>query len=181
MPAGYTRRMLRSALLLASACLLLIAPAQAQWKWKDAAGRVQYSDLPPPQGTLDKDILLRPASAQKAPIVVAPIATAPAASAPVPPAKTAPDKPAAKTDVDIEQKKREQDEKAAKLKDQQDKQRLAEQRRENCTRARDALRGLDGSQRVTRTNAQGERVFLDESQVAAEAQRARAVVASECR
>ena len=46
-------------LALAAAFLVagLTAPACAQsgvqWKWRDARGQVQYSDLPPPKGTPD--------------------------------------------------------------------------------------------------------------------------------
>ena len=35
-------------------------PAEAQWKWNDKGGHIQYSDLPPPAGTPDQDILSRP-------------------------------------------------------------------------------------------------------------------------
>ena len=35
-------------------------PAEAQWKWRDKSGHVQYSDLPPPAGTADQDILAAP-------------------------------------------------------------------------------------------------------------------------
>jgi len=57
---------LRCALTGAMAALVLCAlPAQAQWKWRDAAGHVQYSDLPPPSGTPEKDILGRPAAQQR--------------------------------------------------------------------------------------------------------------------
>ncbi|MFX8195565.1 DUF4124 domain-containing protein, partial [Acinetobacter baumannii] len=47
-------------LLIVIVGLLLAASAQAQWKWRDAKGNVQYSDMPPPPGTPEKDILLRP-------------------------------------------------------------------------------------------------------------------------
>ena len=40
--------------LLASFIALLLlslaSTAAAQWKWRDANGKVQYSDLPPPAG-----------------------------------------------------------------------------------------------------------------------------------
>ena len=56
-----------------SALLLLMAgPALAQWKWRDAAGKVQYSDLPPPAGVAEKDILQRPPG-QRQPVVIRPI------------------------------------------------------------------------------------------------------------
>src|SRR5690349_6421207 len=42
----------------------LSAPAAAQWKWRDNGGRIQYSDLPPPPGVAEGDILQRPNAAQ---------------------------------------------------------------------------------------------------------------------
>lgn len=153
----------------------LALPAAAQWKWRGANGQIQYSDLPPPPGTPDKDILQRPANA-KMPIVVSAPAVATAASA-------LPPKPAAsKPEPDsAEQKKRAEEEKAQKAKEEQDARRVAEQKRDNCARAQESLRTLQSGQRITKTNAQGERIFLDESQTAAELQRTRALIASECR
>src|SRR6476659_2762036 len=76
-----------AALLALVAASLLALPAEAQWKWKDKGGHVQYSDLPPPPGTADQDILMRPsarrssapaAAPASAPAVVAAVASAPA-------------------------------------------------------------------------------------------------------
>src|SRR5204863_1956446 len=72
------------ALLAVLAASLVALPAAAQWKWRDKGGHVQYSDLPPPAGTAEGDILGRPSgSARKgAPATVAPVAApAPATSA----------------------------------------------------------------------------------------------------
>jgi hypothetical protein len=73
----------------------------------------------------------------------------------------------------------EQDRDAAKQKEEE--RRLAAQRRENCSRAQAGLRDLQSGTRITRTNEKGERVFMDEAQIAAEVARARDVVSSECR
>src|ERR1017187_325860 len=73
---------LRSVVTGALAALALLAlPAQAQWKWRDAAGHVQYSDLPPPSGTPDKDILSRPAVQRRATAATLPASAASAAAA----------------------------------------------------------------------------------------------------
>lgn len=53
-------------------------------------------------------------------------------------------------------------------------------KRENCDRAKAALRQYEGGQRVARTNAQGERYFLDESQVAQETAKARQAAQDSC-
>jgi hypothetical protein len=167
--------MRHTTLLIALVSLFLVAPAQAQWKWRDAKGAVQYSDMPPPPGTPEKDILQRPNVTRRA-IVVSPAGTA-ASAAPAPaPAASAPTK--AEQEAAARQKK-EQENEAARQKEEE--RRIAAQRRENCTRAQANLRDLQSSTRLTRTNDKGERVFMDEAQIAAESARARDVIASECR
>lgn len=162
-------------LLIALLGLLLAASAQAQWKWRDAKGNVQYSDLPPPPGVADKDILQRPLAAVRAAIVVAPAGQA--ASAPAPkPAASAPTK--AELDAAARQK---QDQDALAAKQREDERRAAEQRRENCGRAQANLRDLQSGLRITRTNDQGERVYMDDAQRQAEVERARQLITSECR
>lgn len=163
--------------LAAALLLALAAGAQAQWKWRDAAGKVQYSDLPPPQGTPEKDILQRPPG-QRQPIVVRPVGqpVAPVASAPASPAASAPSK------AELEQQakqKQEQEQLAKKQKDEE--KRVAEQRADNCKRATANLRMLEEGTRVTRRNDAGETVYLDERQRTEEMQRARGLIASECR
>ena len=155
--------------------LVLAASAQAQWKWKDAKGNVQYSDRPPPSGTPDKDILQRPASASRSIVVVPADQPASAASAPAP--KAAASAPT-KAEQDARQKQ-EQSREAAKQKEEE--RRAAEQRRENCARAQASLRDLQSGIRITRTNEQGERVFMDDAQRQAEVERARRLITSECR
>ena len=67
--------------LLASTLLAL--PAEAQWKWRDKGGQIQYSDLPPPSGVAEKDILQRPSTpARKATAAAGADAASAAASAP---------------------------------------------------------------------------------------------------
>lgn len=167
-------------LLIALAGLVLAASAHAQWKWRDAKGNVQYSDMPPPPGVPDKDILQRPASAARPTIIVAPIgsaasAAASAASAPRP-AASAPSK--AELEAAARQKA-EQDRDTAKQKEEE--RRLAEQRRENCSRAQANLRDLQSGTRLTRTNDKGERVYMDQAQIAVEVARARDLITSECK
>ncbi len=159
---------------LALLLLALAFPAQAQWKWRDAGGKIQYSDLPPPNGTPEKDILQRPAGLKPL-IVVRPFGTPVAASAPAPVA-SGPSK--AELDQQAKQKQQEQDV-AAKQKEEERK--LALQRKDNCSRAQDNLKLLQDGVRLTRANAKGENVVLDERQRADEIQRTRGVMTSECR
>lgn len=157
-----------SSTLLAALLLLTALPADAQWRWRDASGRVTASDLPPPREIPEKDILQRPAGARR-----------PAAAPPVVAASAAPTA-AAPVDKDLEARKRAADQ-AAKDKAKADEQRQAAVRAENCARARSHLATMESGQRLARVNEKGEREFLDDKARAQEAQRAREVIASECR
>jgi hypothetical protein len=155
---------------------LLALPAEAQWKWKDKGGHVQYSDLPPPPGTPDQDILTRPSGPRRA---AAP-ATAPASAASVVAAASGglavrPADP----ELEAKRKKAESDA-AAKTKAEQEK--IVTAKAENCARAKAQLTTLDSGIRIARTNATtGEREFLDDKQRADEAKRTRDVITSDCK
>lgn len=144
----------------------LSLPADAQWKWRDKGGQMQYSDLPPPYGTPDADILQRPA-----PVAARPAASA-AASAPLLSPKLG------DPELEAKRKKAEQDE-AAKKKAEDD--RIAVAKVDNCARARVQLKALDDGQRMSRLNAKGEREYLDDKGRAEEAQRARNVISADCK
>jgi hypothetical protein len=167
--------MSRKAFLVALLCLLSIGAAEAQWKWRDAKGNVQYSDMPPPPGTPDKDILQRPYAARPT-IVVGPQGQPASAASSPSPAASAPTK--AELEAAAKQKK-EQDGEAARRKEEE--RRIAEQRRENCARAQASLRDLQSGQRITRTNEKGERVYMDQGQIASEVNRTRDIITNECR
>jgi len=68
---------------------------------------------------------------------------------------------------------------AAKKKAEDDK--IAKGKAENCTRAREAKALMDSGTPLRQTTAQGERVFLDEAQRAAETKRINAVIAADCK
>lgn len=151
----------------------LAGPAWAQYKWKDSRGQVHLSDLPPPRDIPEKDVLQRPAApaTPRAPATVA-AAAASAASAALPA------RPSVDPEIEARRKRAEQDT-AAKAKVEADK--LAAQRTENCTRARQQLAGLESGQRMAQFNAQGERTVMDDAARAAAAAQARQIVASDCR
>lgn len=149
----------------------LVAPAAAQWKWRDRNGQITVSDLPPPRDVPAKDILQRPDPAAAA---VRP-ATVPASAASAPAV-------AARPPVDKELQARKQaaeQEQAARAK--ADADRLDAQKDENCRRARAHLAALDSGQRIARYNEKGEREVLDDKGRADETKRARDVIASDCR
>ena len=56
----------------------------------------------------------------------------------------------------------------------------ASAKKENCERARDAQRAMESGQRIARTDAKGERYFLDEAQIAAEVAKGQQLVQQWC-
>lgn len=157
-----------AALTLALVGAALAGPAVAQWKWRAANGQIQYSDLPPPPGVAEKDILLRPTGA-----------TLRAQAATVVPAASAASQPGKAVDPELEAKrKKAEQEDAAKAKAEE--QRVAAAKAENCSRAREQLRTLDSGIRIARINEKGEREILDDKSRADELKRARDVASANC-
>lgn len=160
---------------LASA-LLCVSMASAQsvpWKYRDAQGRIVVSDLPPPAGVQDKDIIERPTTVVRRATPAQPAA----ASAPASAAAAA---LAQRNDPELEaRRKKAADEQELKQKSQQDKDNA--QRAENCSRAKSHLTALGDGLRIARTNDKGEREILDDKGRAEEMQRARQVIASDCK
>ncbi len=155
------------------------AGAMAQWQWLDKDGRKVFSDRAPPQDIPEGKILkqprfvpaARPASTSED---VAPAAAAPAAATPA----SAP--AASGKDKELEKKKAQAEaEEAAKKKAQEEKQAAA--RADNCKRAQQAKAGLDSGAPMKQTNAQGERVFLDEAGRNAESKRIQGIIDADCK
>ena len=153
-------------------CLGMATAQAANWKYRDAQGHIVVSDLPPPAGVQDKDILERPTTVvRRAP------AQAPAASAP---ANANPTAVAQNIDPELEARRKKattEQELKQKVQDEKD----AAQRAENCSRAKSHLSALGDGQRIARTNDKGEREILDDKGRAEEMQRARQVIASDCK
>ena len=158
------------------ACLLALAAvgAQAQtlWKWRDASGQLHISDTAPPPGTPAKDVVSRPLGS---------VAPAPAAAGSTP-AKVA-DSAASSAEGALEKKKKAADQERAD-KDKADRAAVdaknAAIRKDNCSRAQTAMAGIQSGQRMSRTNANGEREYLDDAARAEEAKRTQDAIASNC-
>jgi len=157
--------------------VLLALPAAAQWKWRDKSGHTQYSDLPPPAGTADADILQRPNAAQ--PQRRSPVADLQAASGATAVA-SAPGLTPKTTDSELEANKKKADQVEAD-KRKAEEARIAAAKADNCKRAKEQLRTLDSGVRIARTNDKGEREILDDKTRADEAKRARDITASDCK
>ncbi len=153
-------------LLVLAAALAFASGASAQlYKWKDANGRIRYGDTPPP-GADAKQI--RGASSYATP-------AAPDAGAKNDKGEKE-EKPLTPEQAFEKRQKERADAEQKAAKERAD----AEQKRTNCDLAQAQLRTLQSGQRISTTNAAGERVFLDEGQIAAETARAQKSVADWC-
>jgi hypothetical protein len=161
--------MLRAFILLSA--LTCAGSVGAQSKWVDKDGRVTYGDAPP-QGVNAQPMRRAPAPQSYAGDASAD--TADKADKKDEAAK----KPLTAAEQDAAFRKRQQD--AEKEREKQAKADSAvAAKRENCARAQDSVRVLEAG-RVARTNAQGERYYLDDNQLAQEAARARQDVRDWC-
>jgi len=149
---------MRFLVLLAMAVASLNAAAQL-YSWKDADGKVQYSDQPPPasaKGTVRKV---------------------------APPATNVADPDAVRknlADKELEARKKEKEAKESATKAEKDKADAAE-RRINCEKAQGNLRGLESGQTRFTTDAQGNRVALEGAVLEAELAAARKNVDGLCK
>jgi len=151
-----------------------IGTAQAQaYRWVDKNGHVEYGDTPP-SGT--KATRLRG---------VAPAPAQPGASS----AETASGKGDAKnpqngplTPAQQELKFRREMKAAQDAAAKADRERkAAEEKKENCQNAQQALRTLQSGQRIARTDSKGERYFISDTERAQETARAQRAVSQWCK
>jgi hypothetical protein len=151
-------------------CMALQASAQ-MYKWVDSDGKVQYSDKPP-AGNVKAEKLRVPATRAAG----APAAKEGSAAAPKEAVKSEP-----KTAAEQERAFRKRQVDAAKAQEEEaNKQAAARDKAENCKRAKAALANLALGGRQVRMDEKGERVFLDDEQIARETARAREDVAAAC-
>jgi hypothetical protein len=153
-------------MLFALGMTLAAAAFGQQYKWTDPSGRVQYGDVPPPGVNVTR---LKGSTGGYAPAEPTPAADA----------KSAAKGPLTPAEQEAAFRRRQQD--AAKDRDKQaaaDQQAAA--KKQNCAAAQENLRALESGQRIVRTDARGERVYLEDAQIAQEAARARAVAQQAC-
>lgn len=195
----YTALMTPTRLLLLALACTWAATAAAQYQWVDKDGRKVFSDRPPPVDVPQKNILKEPRALTPIPARV-PAATAaatttgeaqaastaaagadgaqPAAAGEAGQAK------ASGTDKSLQdaKAKAEEEEKAKKKAEEEAKaKKEAQARADNCQRARQAKTALEPGRLVATTNAQGERVFMDDDKRAAELQRAEKIIQTDCK
>lgn len=167
--------------LFALACAFSLQAA-AQWQWIDKDGRKVFSDRAPPQEVPEKSILRKPHQM----VAPAPSAATGATEGAVPANSTKADaaKPVSPgagkgVDKELEERMAKADaEKAAKEKAYE--QKVAADRAENCSRAKQAKSTLESGQLMKTTNGKGEQVYMDDAKRSAERKRAESVIASDC-
>ena len=164
-------------LLLALVCALP-SLAWAQWQWVDKDGRKVFSDRAPPHDVPEKNILKQPGYHGKPLSSPTPAAEAPATASAPTAAASAPR--ATAKDKELEERKaRAEAAEATKQKAEEDK--IAKQRADNCTRARSAKATFESGTPIRQTNAQGERVFLDDAARTAELRRIQDIINADCK
>jgi hypothetical protein len=169
-----TRRVAALALTLVAA--VYAGGAAAQWAWKEENGRVVYSDRPPPPNV--KIQILRqpagPAPAQESQAATGGDASKAGAD------KGASSAPKTFAERDMEFRKRQQERADNERKAQEEQQKSAA-RAADCERSRGYLKSLEDGVRIAKTDASGNREFLDDAQRAAETERARKMVEATCK
>jgi len=174
-----TRRWRQAGVLIVLCCFASIA--WAQWAWRDERGRPVYSDVPPPPGIKPGAILQQPTLAPEPSPSDSSEAPQPGTANAAPRAAPAL-APTAPTMAEREQefRKRMKDRADAEKK-QADQQAQLARNAEDCQRARGYMKSLEDGIRLVRTNPDGGREMLDESQRDAEAQRTQQMIQDRCK
>ena len=147
---------MRALILLVMTCLWSIASAQV-YTWRDASGKVHYSDTPPPG-----------VDAKKMGI----------GSQPATPSSAAPGRSTAEQDMEFRKRKAESEKAQAKA---EQERKDAEESKRNCDAARLQLRALESGQRMSRLDASGTPIPLDDEMRAEEIEKARKAVQAWCK
>lgn len=158
------------ALAVAFAALSIAHQALAQqYKWVDKNGKTQYGDTPP------AGVKATPVGRSSAP------ASAPAAEdkAAAKDAKDAAKGPLTPAQQEAEFRKRQLEAQKSREKDEKTAQ-DQEAKRANCASAQEQVRVMESGQRVVRTDAKGERYYVDDDQRAAELAKARKAASQWC-
>lgn len=153
-------RPLVSRTLAAVALALVATHASAICKWKDANGRMQYSDAPPPGVQCEGTIKAQP-----------PISTsteAPAAG------------PKSYQEKEMEFRKRRVEKQEAEQKAEQEKQQQ-DAKRQNCEVAKNRVTGLSRGGRVSRYDANGQLYYLGDADIERELAEARKQAEQACK
>ena len=155
-------------------------PSEAQWAWKDGNGRVVYSDRPPPADVKPASIVRQPTKQLlPAPASGAVDDAAKPADGTSPETKAASNAPKTTAEREMEFRKRQQGRAESDKKAAEEQTKNATKTAE-CDRARGYMKSLEDGVRITKTDASGNREFLDDAARAAEVERTRKIIQSTC-
>jgi len=151
------------------ALLLGAGSAIAQmYRWVDANGKVHYSNTPPPGA--------------KTSVIKGPPAGGAAPADPAPAAGSKDAKKGPLTPAEQEQEYRKRQAAAGKSAEKAEAERRAKaERNEACERTKEYLGTLQSGQRIARTDAKGERYYMEEAQVAQEIAKAQQSMQQACK
>ncbi len=157
---------MRSVMLLAALALAGSAYAQV-YKCVDASGKTIYMQSPCPKGDRATTLNRNPAAAAPA-----------APAAPGAGQNAAGPKSAAQLEQEFRKRRLEQQEAGKKADEQAARDK---EKQENCRAAQAQLATLNSGMRQVRINAQGEREYLDDAQIAQEKSRAQLAIDRSCK
>jgi hypothetical protein len=194
---------MKNRLLITVCCAFMLASTGAAaeiYKWKDAKGKMQYSDTPPmsniPYTTLSGKKPVNAPVQSNVPEAGKPVEPSGAPVASTPPTKPATGgeavKPGAKPEEskpapdakagDAAAQKKALEEKAAKeteLKKLQD-EKLAAEKQAKCKNAKSRLAQFQQGGRIYRVNEKGEREYYGDKEIAGELEQAKSDVEASC-
>ena len=154
-------------------CALVCQGASAQWAWKDDGGHTVFSDQPPPSGIPRAHIIRSPSGASPAPTATA-ADTPPASSGDA--AGPGDTKPKTLADQNLEFNKRLKDN-AEAAKKAQDAQTAKDANAQRCADNKTAQLQIQSGQRITSVDSQGNKIYLTDSQIAAQQQKLQGAMA----
>jgi len=132
---------MRKAIVLFTLMLIATTGWAQAYKWRDANGRIQYSDTPPPPGAKEVQQLRKPAAG--------PVVGTPAGG-----------KSLADQDADFRKRIAERSEAEAKQAKAAEEEQV---RARNCEQAKGQLAALESGGRMLQFNEKGERIALDDA------------------
>jgi hypothetical protein len=172
----------------ATALTLFGAPVAAQYQWRDAGGRMVFSDLPPPASVAPGRVISAPSVKREA-AAPAGLGAAKAAAAAAPAAGTgttagvsvaaAADSNQSLADRELAYRKR-LAERAEQEKKAEEESRRSLEVAKACADTQADIRSLESGQRISRINAAGEREFISDAERAERLSSARKNVGQRC-
>ena len=140
-----------------------------QYKWTDKNGKTQYGDTPPP------GVKATPLKGSSAPAG----APAPESKAAAKGAKGAAKGPLTPAEQDAAFRKRQLEAEKARETEAKTAEKT-QAKRDNCANSTELVRSIESGQRIARTDAKGERYYMDDQQRSAELAKARKNMQQNC-